>query len=371
MKVRSRRRWPWVLGVLALLGAAGVTLRATRAKGEPIDESRVVLVERRELAIEIVEVGRIEPERQVELKSKVAGVVAEVRVEEGDEVAQGDLLLRLDAVDAKRDLARAGTEASRAKSGLAFAELEAKRADEGLRQGLTSRATRDIARGASEEKRWALALSRVAVSAARDRLSYTRLVAPIAGTVIHRGIEAGETVTPGVEATADGKPLLTIADLSRLLVKVDLNQIDVAKVRLGQAVRVRVDALPERSYSAKITRIAPASLRRPGKEVDVFPVEALLIDAGARIKPGMTAEVKIDVETKRDALALPIEAVRKTSGKSLVTRVIEGDKGPKREEVEVTVGSRNDRDVEVMSGIAAGDRILLEPGSAAANETKI
>lgn len=371
MKQRKRRRWPWLLGVLVLLCGGGVTFAATRAKGEPIDEKRVIVAERRELAIEIVEVGRVEPERQVELKSKVPGVVKEVRVEEGDAVEAGALLLRLDAVDAQRDVARTATEVSRAKSGLAFAEARAKRAEEGSRLGVTSQIDREAARSEAEEKRWALQASRVALSASRDRLSYTRLHAPIAGTVIHRGIDAGETVTPGVEATADGKPLLTIADLSRLLVKVDLNQIDVARVKLGQAVRVHVDALPDKSYSAKVTRIAPASLRRPGKDVDVFPIEALLTDADGRIKPGMTAEVKIDVEKKRETLALPIEAVRKNEGKTLVTRVIEGAKGRSREEVEVVLGSRNDRDVEVVSGIAPGDRILLEPSSAAANETKM
>lgn len=368
---RRRRRWPWLVGALAVVGAAAATLGARRAQGEPIDERRVIEAVRRDLSLEIVEVGRVEPERQVEVKSKLAGLVSEVQVEEGDRVAAGALLSKLDAADHRRDLARALTEVARHKSGLGFAELGRRRAEEGARQGVTSQSDREVATSQAEEKRWAVAASRVALGAARDRLRSTELRAPISGTVIHRGVDPGETVAPGVEAALDGKPLFTIADLSRLLVRVDLNQIDVAKVAQGMAVRVAVDALPGKIYSARVTRIAPASVRRPGKDVDVFPIEALLADADGRIKPGMSAEVRIDVEKKADVLSLPIEAVRKSAGKNLVTRIVDGPKGRKRLEVEVTVGSRNDCDVEIVGGIAPGDRVLVEPASAAANETKM
>ena len=368
---RKPRRWPWLVGVLVVVGAAAATFGAKRASGEPIDEQRVITAVRRDLSLEIVEVGRVEPERQVELKSKVAGVVSEVLVEEGDRVAAGALLLRLDAVDHRREVARTLTEVARQKSSLGFAEARQRRAEEGVRQGVTSQAARELSEGEADEKRWAVAARRVALAAARDRLSYTRLHAPIAGTVIHRGIEPGETVTPGVEAAVDGKPLLTIADLSRLLVKVDLNQIDVARVALGMPVRVEVDALPGKTYAAKVTRIAPASVKRQGKDVDVFPIEALLSDADGGIRPGMSAEVRVDVEKRPQVIALPIEAVRSNAGKHRVTRIVDGPKGPVRKEVEVTLGARNDREVEITAGLEVGDRVLVEPASAAANETKM
>src|SRR5262249_15069703 len=107
------------------------------------------------------------------------------------------------------------------------------------------------------------------------------------------------------------------------------------------------------------------------KDVDVFPVEARLVDADARIKPGMTSEVRIHVEKRPEIVALPIEAVRRNAGKNLVTRVLAGKNGPAREDVEVRLGVRNDREVEVIDGIARGDRVLPEPASASANETHI
>lgn len=368
---RSLFRWSLVVLVpLLVIGGSFVALRA-RAKPSAIDESRLVTATKGTLAIEIIEVGRIEPERKVELKSKVAGLVSEVRVNEGDQVKRGDMLLRLEAVDYQREVARAHTALARAKNAHSLAELRLARARRGVADGIVPTAELEALEHECEEKRLAVAAERIELSGAGDRVRYTRVVAPFDGTVVARAIQPGEAVTPGVESSFDGKSLLTVADLSRLLVKVDLNQIDVARVRLGQKVTLQLDALPDRKYTAHIVRVAPASVRRVGKDVDVFPVEALVQDGDGRIRPGMTSEVRIHVDEKKDVLALPIEAVRDENGKHLVTRAVAGKEGLSREVVEVMLGAKNDRDVELASGIAAGDRVLIEPASAERNETKL
>jgi RND family efflux transporter MFP subunit len=208
----------------------------------------------------------------------------------------------------------------------------------------------------------------VACDAARDRLRYTRLVSPIDGTITERGIEPGEVVTPGLQATFEGKALLTVSNLATLVVKAELNQIDVAKVELGQKVTVTLDALPGRSYAAVVTKIAPASTMPKGKDVESFPVEATLQSAEGAIRPGMTADVRIHVETRAGVLALPVEAVTREQGRRYVTRLLPGDRGATRARVEVELGRRSDREVEVVSGIAEGDRVLIDPSSSAANE---
>ncbi len=190
--------------------------------------------------------------------------------------------------------------------------------------------------------------------------------------MIQRGIQTGEVVVPGVQSTFEGRALLTIADLSVLVAKVDLNQIDVAKVHLGQSATVTLDALPGRSYEAQITKIVPASVKPPGKDVEVFPMEAQLTQVDGLIKPGMTADVRIHLDEKKDVLSLSLESVVKENGKSFVTRVFTDPKGhPQTEKVEVTLGVRNDREVEVTSGIQENDRILINPASASQNEIKI
>jgi multidrug efflux pump subunit AcrA (membrane-fusion protein) len=160
--------------------------------------------------------------------------------------------------------------------------------------------------------------------------------------------------------------------LSTLLVKADLNQIDVAKVKLGQKVTVTLDALPGKTYDAEITKIAPASILPKDKQVDVFPVEATLTKADAAIKPGMTADVRIHIEKKEHVLALPIEAVVKENGKQFVSKVVPAENGKqKTDKVEVTVGARNDREIEIASGIKEGDKVLIKPASSAENEYKM
>jgi len=220
-------------------------------------------------------------------------------------------------------------------------------------------------------KKAALQTATVAFNAASDQLRYTKILSPMEGTVTERGIQPGEVVTPGVQASFDGKSLMTVSDLSTLIVKADLNQIDVAKVKLGQTVAVTLDALPGKSYEATITKIAPASITPKDKQVDVFPVEATLTKADALIKPGMTADVRIHIEKKPNVLILPIEAVVKEKGKQMVTKVVAVEKGKKQEQVEVHVGARNDREVEVTDGIKEGDEIMIKPGSSAENEYKM
>ena len=94
----------------------------------------------------------------------------------------------------------------------------------------------------------AVQTANVAYNAASDLLRYTRVLAPMDGTVTERGIQQGEVVTPGVQASFDGKSLMTLSDLSTLLVKADMNQIDVAKIKLGQKVTITLDALPGKTY---------------------------------------------------------------------------------------------------------------------------
>jgi HlyD family secretion protein/macrolide-specific efflux system membrane fusion protein len=382
---KKRRRWPWLLVAAAVVVVGVAIVRRSGAGPKELDASLLVALRRGELAIDVIETGKVQPREKVEVKSKVAGQVEKVFVEEGALVKKGQPLLRIDATDFRRDVARteadvgkAQADVAQAKNALEFAHLSLERRKRGLDNRGVAQIDVDVAENEVKSKTVALqtaevALSgyRVALGAAEDRLRYTQINAPMDGTVIQRGIEPGEVVTPGVQATFEGKALLTVADLSTLIVKADLNQIDVAKVKLGQLVTLTLDALPGKTYEAKVTKIAPASTTPKGKDVDVFPVEATLVKADHDIKPGMTADVRVHIETLHDVLALPIEAVVRENGKSFVTRVLAGDNGkPKTDKVEVKLGARNDREVQVLSTLAAGDKVLIKPAPSTENEMK-
>jgi multidrug efflux pump subunit AcrA (membrane-fusion protein) len=112
-------------------------------------------------------------------------------------------------------------------------------------------------------------------------------------------------------------------------------------------------------------------VKRAGKDVEVFPVEAELAKADPRIKPGMTGDVHISVREEPHVLALPLESVQKKDGNNFVTRVVSDATGEHTERVQVRLGDGNDHVVEIVSGIHEGQRVLIDPASSKKNETKI
>jgi macrolide-specific efflux system membrane fusion protein len=369
---RRRRRVLWGGVAVVVFGVFGTLALRGRGKSEAVDPAAIVVVSKKPLAVEILETGRVQPREKVDLKSKVAGQVQAVLVQEGAVVKKGDVLLVLDPTDYQRELAKAEADLAQASAALEYARFTRARTERGAAQGVISKIELDQMRHDERSRELAVRAIGVARSVAQDRLRYTKIVSPIDGIVIARSIEPGEAVVPGVQSTFDGKALLTVADLSALVVKVNLNQIDVAKIAVGRQATLTLDALPGHSYRATITKVAPASVKLAGKEQDVFPVEAQLETPDGLVKPGMTADVRVHLDSKEGILALPIEAVTKESGRSFVTRVVEKKKGTtSTEKIEVTTGLRNDRELEVTSGIGEGDKIVLRPGSAAENETKL
>jgi len=374
--MKKNRSWSVVAGVLGavLLIGLGVSIVQKRSgKQALVDPTLVAKVTRGDLEIAVTELGKIEPREKVAVRSKVAGQVEKVLVEEGMQVKNGQLLLWLEPIEFQRGVVRAQQEVDKAVAALDFARLVLDRRRKALSDRAVAQQDVDLADNDYTTKRIMLAQAKEQLAVAADQLRYSRIVSPLDGTVIQRTIRVGETVVPGTMSTFDDKSLLIVADMSSLLAKADLNQIDVAKVRLGQSVTLTLDALPGKSYKAKVTKIAPASILPKGKDVEVFPVEATLDPVGlAEIKPGMTADVKIHVETKKNVLKLPIEAVVKEKGQTFVNKLTGNlaGKGPATQRVDIKGGARNDREQEVLEGLSEGAEVLFKPPSAEANEFK-
>jgi macrolide-specific efflux system membrane fusion protein len=373
---RFRRLW-WLLLPLLVFGGFRVWRRAHGASSETIDKALLAKVKRAELEVVVLETGRVEPRLQTQVKSKVGGQVIEVAVEEGAKVKKGQLLLRIDPADYRRDVARMEAEIAQSREMLAFSELQLRRTEKAHGAAIAAAAELDQSQHEAVMAHARLRSAEVALATARDRLRYADIEAPFEGTVIQRNVQPGEVVVPGMTATVEGKPLLVLADMSVLLVKIDLNQIDVARVRLGQKAELLLDALPGKKFAATVTRVAAAAattVRSNGATgPDAFPVEASLDTSQdlSQIKPGMTADVRILIEKKPQVLVLPIEALVVEKGKSWAQLVERGAGGrdPKTNRREVTVGARNDRELEVAGGLAEGDEVLIKPP--AANEVKM
>jgi len=226
----------------------------------------------------------------------------------------------------------------------------------------------------------------------QTQLRDTVITAPISGVVIKKSVEVGELVASAISGFAQGTELVTIADLSQLVVKVRLNEVDVARVYVGQLAEVRVDAVPEKVFKGVVSKIAPAALDRllarsvnpaAGQgEVAWFDVEIKLNENHPDLKLGMSANVDIVAKKLARTLTIPLDAIVEEEGTRyalLVTDpkiaqqvrkaymagrldelVIPESKVPTKK-VRIRIGLKNEAKAQLISGLKEGDVLLVKP----------
>ena len=153
------------------------------------------------------------------------------------------------------------------------------------------------------------------LKAQEERVEWTTVVAPMSGTVTRLNVEEGEIVTSGRSAFSQGPAILTIADLSRMVVKTRINEVDIAKIALGQRVEIRVDAYRNKVFEGRVSEVAPSAYTpdpRGGQQGDgtiTFEVMIEVVGSPAELLPGMSADVDIIVMEEDSVLQLPIDSV--------------------------------------------------------------
>jgi HlyD family secretion protein len=209
-----------------------------------------------------------------------------------------------------------------------------------------------------------------ALKEARTRLADTIIRAPMSGVVTQRYIESGELVTSGVATFSTGMPLVQIADLSRMRIKLQVNEVDIGKVKVGQKVEIRLDALRDEVFEGRVRKVAPASAApqqgAPGGAVIKFPVEVEIERPDPRMKPGMSAKCRIIVERRENVVRLPKEALQfvdaTTAKVNVVHReMVNGKPVDKNETRTVKVGLRGDAFVEILEGLKEGEKVRPQP----------
>ena len=398
-----------------LLALAIPTLACSSLTGggedDALDPNLIRAVMRGDLVDEVSEAGRITPSFDVDIKSKVSGEVLAVYVMEGQAVKKGDLLYEILDTEYARNVAMARVGLKESQLQAENAEVDRQRKEQALATRGISAAEYDVARRQVELARVNIEGRRVQLDGAQDQLAYTKIFAPIDGVVIVRNVEVGEVVTAGVTATVNGEAQLTIAQMDTLLLEIDLNQIDVAKVKKDQQARILLDAYPGEDVPGVVRQIAAAGHTDQTRGIDVFTVKVEVDPTKAKveIKPGMTAEVRISVGTWPMVLKLPAEMVFEEDGESFVyavkaratveaeTKAAAGAQsaaggepvktaptpaGPAldpaalaakaadakavgaeekaKQKVRITVGHRSDREVEVTGGIGEGDEFYAQ-----------
>lgn len=328
--------------------------------------------------------GKIEPDVQVEVKSRASGEVIEVLVKEGDQVEAGQLLVRLDPTDAERDLAEARVARDRVKAelaasqaSLAVAELDKKNsqktqevAEKSAELGL---GTSDAARTAAHSTQVAganitlkraqlgsaqaqLKAAEFAVQDAETRLKETKIYAPVAGTVLDIAVEKGTIVSSALTNVSGGTAVMTLADLSNLRIIGAIDEAQIGRVAAGQRVDIRVDAHPDRVFQGVVDRVSP--LGKETSSVVTFDVEIVIVDKDAGLlRSGMSADVEIVTAEQKDVLLVPLLAVQST-GKRRFVRLASGEERP------IQTGATDGTRMVVLDGLSEGDDVLASAPAA-------
>jgi membrane fusion protein (multidrug efflux system) len=290
--------------------------------------------------------GAVESARRTAVASRILARIDEIRVNAGSEVAEGDLLIRLDA----RDLAARSGEAEEALRGararLALARTEQERAAKLAAQGVESQQRLDRAESALRVARAEVDRLEASQSASRTGVSFAEIRSPVSGRVVDRLAEPGDTAVPG-------RPLLRIYDPSVLRVEVPVRESLAVRLTVGDPLGIRIPSLNEK-FEAAINEIVPFA--EPG-------ARTLLVKArlpyDARLYAGMFARAAVPAG-ERTRLVVPERTVERIGQLEFVTVI--GESGPQRRMV--TTGPRLEEDlIEVLSGLAAGERVALPPSS--------
>lgn len=373
-------------GVVVLGLATFFSISQTRTNAE---EVRADIVERRDLTATVTASGNVRARRKVDISSDISARVTELLIDEGADVEEGQLLLRLDpsryeaAVNRSRaSLMQAQAAVAQSRANFDRAEREAGRKESLWARDslLVSRQELENARTDLEVQRSLLASAdfgvsqaRAALDEAQDQLSKTDIVAPMAGKVTRLNVEQGETVIVGT-MNNPGSLVLTVSDLSVMEVVLEVDETDVPEITLGDRATVDLDAFPDLEFPGIVTEIGNSAIRPPSQVAGTgqtptidFEVVVTLQNPQAELRPDLSATAEVITETRSNQLSIPIIA--------LTLREDEEDESDDADPIEgvfvitegrayftpVEVGIAGQEYFEVTSGLSLGDSIVSGP----------
>jgi len=301
-----------VVVVLALLVVIG-----TRKKSANAMEVQTQKVAKGQIVQKVNATGEVKPAVEVIISANVSGEIMELGVKEGDTVKKGQFLVQLDKerYQAARDRAQSSAQSAEADVKLTHSDLT--RTQEMHQKGLASDSQLEAAEAAYEKAQSNLAQTQASLKQAEDDLAKTRIVSPIDGTVIRLPREVGEIA---LGSTFQKDEIMTIADLSTMEVLVEVDESDVIDVALGDSVEIEIDALPDTTFTGKVTEIAHSAVTQGAntqEQVTNFEVTITMDEREAVLRPGMSAAVSIITDVENNAIVVPIQAVTVRAPKRL------------------------------------------------------
>ncbi|HOG27046.1 MAG TPA: efflux RND transporter periplasmic adaptor subunit [Candidatus Cloacimonas sp.] len=385
-----RKKWWIIIGIIVLIVAGLLFAKSCGKKKQPekvqSTEEETYTVKRGDISSRIEITGEVQPKAMVSLKSKVSGKIVKFYADENDYVTSGQII-----ADIEPDYNQANT-LFNTKAMLQKAEINLKNARKDLadktvllKKQFISQEEYDKASDALQEAEIEYAQASSQYEMIRDLDvpgKVTHVYATSSGVVIERNINEGEMVQSSLTSYGEGTVIMKIADLNQMIIKSNINEVDISKFKLSQNAEISLDALPYEKYEGRVVRIAPQAIIE--NNAKVFPIEISINTNGKIAKPGMTANVTILADSRENVLVIPIRAVFSNDKNQDIVYLVTGNttstpatKANDKEKTSATpnyvstpikLGTNDLLQVEVIEGLKEGDIILLnEPGTAKNN----
>jgi RND family efflux transporter MFP subunit len=349
--------------------------------GANITVAAVVSVERRALGNTLAIAGEFKPFQDVEVHAKVAGYIRNINVDVGDHVKAGQVLAVLEVPELAAELSGADAAVRRSEEEIHRAQSDVNRAQSAhtaahsgyarlkqasdARSGLVAQQEIDDSQAKDLESEAQVSSAQAQLSAARQQLevaqanqkqyyaleSYSRITAPFAGVITARLADTGALIQGGTSASSGAGPVVRLAEVSKLRLVLPIPESAAAQIHLGDPVKARIQALNQ-DFQGKISRFSD-SLDRQTRTMET---EIDFANKDGRLIPGMYAETTLSLAKNANELCVPLEAVARNNNEATVLIV---NKNNEIEERKIKLGFEGESYVQVLGGVAEGDRVVI------------
>jgi RND family efflux transporter MFP subunit len=356
-QLKTRNHLPIALAVAALMLTAAVACKKPAAKPGAAEETlgaapvKVFKVRRDRIVEKISYTSTLEAWTKINITPEVGGKIARIDVQEGDRVAPGQLLAELETETIRLQLRQAQAGVAVAEAAYADALRNKARMDRLIKENAVSEQQREKVQLAFDSSAAQLEQARAGLNLAQHALDVSIMKAPFAGVVASKNAEVGDVINPMMGGFGAGGAggVLTLMDYSRIKVDVAVSSEDIARIRKGQEVRLRVNAFPGRDFRG-VVRLVNLAADPLSKK---FGVEAAFDNPEGLLRPGTFGDIVFEVQSRENALVVPQKAVLENS----YVFVVEAGKSVKKT---VTLGLQNTTMIEILGGLAEGAAVVVE-----------
>lgn len=403
MAQKKSRKKLWIglgVGALVLVIAAGVTVK-TVSGNTKIDPTQLAHAEVGDVARSVVATGKVQPIVQVQVKSKASGIVTQLFTDINQPVKSGQVLAQLDQQEIldqvaaqKAQLTSAQSNAKAAAAAVEYDKVAAQapdlpnlkhgyeRALAMQKEGVVSQQALDDAQqkylaavnvrdkalaqvtideGRSRQAQAQVQQAEASLRQLEEQLSYTTVRSPMDGVVLSRDVQVGDAVSSILVLGSTATLVMTLGDTHQVYVKGKVDESDIGKVYMNQPARIKVQSFPNRSFEGHVTKIAPLGVEKDN--VTTFEVQISIDNPGGELKSNMTANAEIVLEEHKHVLTIPEQAVIYDKDRNASVWVPDPKAKEGHRAVPIKVGLSNGSRVEVVSGLAKGDTIVLQQTS--------